>query len=173
MAYQLNPRFLGGLFKSFNSNVTCARPETNDIGDALSIGITVQQLLFYITLACLALTTISSSVLILQHAAHYIRPKEQRQHIRIAVLPVIYCILSLLSIHYYQDSIYLKPLSQVYEAVCVTAIFSLFIEYLCPEEDRRLAYFQNVVIEDKKGNVSPNGGIKWINVSPSPCPHIP
>lgn len=173
MAYHLNQRFLGGLFKSSNSSTTCARPETNDVGDVLPIGITVQGLLFYITLVCLGLTTISSFVLILQHATHYTKPKEQRQQIRIVVLPVIYSILSLLSIRFYQDSIYLKPLSQVYEAVCVTALFSLFIEYLCPEENLRLAYFQNVDIKDKKGNVLPNGGIKWINVGSNPCLHIP
>ncbi|KAL7932095.1 organic solute transporter Ostalpha domain-containing protein [Trichoderma chlorosporum] len=164
MAHHLDPRFLGGLFKSSNSNTSCARPETNDIGDVLPIGITVQELLFYTTLACLGVTTISSFVLILRHAAHYTKPKEQKQQIRIAVLPIVYSIISLLSIRFYQDSIYLKPLTQVYEAFCVTALFSLFIEYLCPEEDLRLAYFQNLRIEDKKGNALPNGGIRWINV---------
>lgn len=90
MAHHLDSRFLGGLFKSSDSSTTCARPEINDIGDVLPIGITVQELLFYATLVCLGLTTISSFMLILRHAGHYTKPKEQKQQIRIRLLAFVH-----------------------------------------------------------------------------------
>jgi hypothetical protein len=144
----------------------CLRPKPNEHGDKLSIGITFHQLAEYVTMGCLGITTISALVLIWRHLHHYTRPKEQRQNIRIIVMPVFFCIISLLSILFYEDSIYITPLLGVYEAFCIAALFLLFLELVCPNEGARSDYFSQLENKDKKGNIIPGGSGKWFNVCP-------
>ncbi|OCL13952.1 hypothetical protein AOQ84DRAFT_331864 [Glonium stellatum] len=156
----LQPR---GLFGSSDSNFTCSRPKPDEHGDLLSIGITFKSLMTYITTAALGLTTISALFLIWKHLHRYTTPKEQRQNVRIIAMPVFFSIISLLSIMFYVDSIYFKPLIDVYESFCVAALFLLYVEYVCPEEEMRPKYFNDLENKDKKGNIIPGGSLKWFN----------
>jgi hypothetical protein len=146
------------------SNFTCARPKSNDYGIPLSIGITFKSLMTYITALSVVLTAISTLVLVTKHLRHYTVPKEQRQIIRIILMPLFFGILAFLSVVFYEQSIYLKPITQAYEALCVSALFFLFLEYVCPDADKRAAYFSAVENKDKKGNVIPGGSLLWFNV---------
>jgi len=143
----------------------CLRPKPNEHGDKLSIGITFHQLAIYITMGCLGLSTISALLLTWKHLHRYTRPKEQRQNIRIIAMPVFFCAVSLVSIMFYDDSIYIVPIMGVYEAFCIAALFLLFLEFICPDEDAREKYFSNLENKDKKGNITPGGSRKWFNVS--------
>lgn len=143
----------------------CLRPKPNEHGDKLSIGITFHQLAIYMTMACLGLTTISAIWLIWKHLARYTRPKEQRQNIRIIAMPVFFCVVSLLSIQFYDDSIYITPIMGIYEGFCIAALFLLFLEFICPDEEARPKYFANLENKDKKGKITPGGSQKWFNVS--------
>lgn len=143
----------------------CLRPKPNEHGAKLSIGITFHELAKYMTLACLGLTTISALLLIWKHLHRYTRPKEQRQNIRIIAMPVFFCVVSLVSILFYDDSIYITPIMGVYEAFCIAALFLLFLEFICPDEEARPKYFSNLENKDKKGNIIPGGSRKWFNVS--------
>ncbi|KAL1970812.1 hypothetical protein VTN77DRAFT_2646 [Rasamsonia byssochlamydoides] len=147
-----------------SSNFTCARPLPDEHGEPLSIGITFKKLMIYTTFASLCLTLASTVLLIWKHLHWYTRPQEQRQHVRIIALPVFFCVVALLSVIFYQDSIYIKPLIEVYEAFCVAALFLLFIEYVCPEENKRATFFENLQYKDNEGNVILGGGLKWFNV---------
>ncbi|KAF2792802.1 hypothetical protein K505DRAFT_223449, partial [Melanomma pulvis-pyrius CBS 109.77] len=130
--------------------------------------ITFKTLMICITAICVCLTTISAITLASKHLRRYTVPKEQRQIVRIVSMPMFFAIVSLLSVLFYQQSIYLKPLMAAYEAFCVAGLFFLFLEYVCPEEEKRTAYFSAVENKDKKGNVIPGGSLLWFNVRNSP-----
>lgn len=163
MAHMLQVRGLFG--GTDNSNFTCARPKPDDHGELLSIGITFRWLMIYIIAAALGLTTLSALLLTWKHLHRYSRPREQRQNVRIIAMPVIFCIVCLLSVLFYSASIYIKPLIEVYEAFCVAALFLLYLEYVCPNEDERFTYFANLPAKDKKGNPLPGGSLQWYKVS--------
>ena len=148
-----------------NSTFVCLRPKPNEHGEKLSIGITFKQLAKYMTVVCLGLTTISALLLTWKHLHRYTRPKEQRQNVRIIFMPVFFCVISLLSIMFYVDSIYITPVMGVYEAFCIAALFLLFLEFICPDEEARPKYFSNLENKDKKGNVIPGGSRQWFNVN--------
>jgi len=118
----------------------------------------------YITAISFVFTAISALILGTKHLRHYTVPKEQRQIIRTVLMPLSFGIIAFLSVVFYEQSIYLKPIMQVYEALCVSALFFLFLEYVCPEADRRAAYFSAVEQKNKKGNVIPGGSLLWFNV---------
>ncbi|KAF2811324.1 uncharacterized protein BDZ99DRAFT_461417 [Mytilinidion resinicola] len=158
---ELLTRSLFGSDKS--SNFTCARPKPNEHGAKLSIGITAKSLMEYMAYACLGLTTASALFLIWKHLHRYTCPKEQRQNVRIIFMPVIFCALELLSIIFYSDSIYLSPLKETYQAFCIAALFLLYVEFVCPDEQMRDAYFNGVENKDRKGNVIPGGSLLWFN----------
>lgn len=152
------------LFGGSDSNFTCARPIPNQHGDPLSIGITAKSLMTYIAYACLGLTTLSALFLIWKHLHRYTAPKEQRQNIRVIFMPVFMCIIELLSILFYEDSIYLSPIKELYEAFCIAALFLLFVEYVCPDEQTRPTFFNELENRDRKGKVTPGGSLLWFNV---------
>jgi hypothetical protein len=148
-----------------SSNFTCAKPIPNQHGDPLFGGVTFRNLMLYITAPCLGITTCSALFLIWKHLHRYTKPEEQRQNVRIIFMPVVFGIISLLSILFYEDSIYFKPLNEVYQAFCIAAIFLLYVEYVCPDVAQRPEFFSNVENKDKKGNTIPGGSLLWFNVS--------
>ena len=50
-------------------------------------------------------------------------------------MPVFFGIIALLSILFYLDLTYFKPLIEVYEFFRVAALFFLYMEYVCPNEE--------------------------------------
>lgn len=52
-------------------------------------------------------------------------------------MTVFFGIIALLSILFYLDSIYFKPLIEVCESFRVAALFFLYVEYVCPNEEMR------------------------------------
>ncbi len=74
----------------------------------------------------------------------------------------------MLSIIFYTDSIYIRPLMDVYEAFCIACLFLLYLEFLVPDPEQRTKYFSDLENKDKKGNVTPGGSLKWYNVRVSP-----
>ncbi|KAK5048174.1 hypothetical protein LTR84_005844 [Exophiala bonariae] len=133
--------------KGTDGKFVCLRPKPNEHGEKLLIGISFHQLAEYVTMGCLGLATVSALVLIWRHLHHYTRPKEQRQNIRIIIMPVYFCVVSLLSILFYEDSIYITPL----------------LELVCPDEGARPEYFSQLENKDKKGNIITGGSGKWFN----------
>jgi hypothetical protein len=156
-----------GLFGG-HSNFTCERPKPNEHGKDLSIGISFKTLMFYICAACLGITTLSSIFLIWKHLHRYTHPKEQRQNVRIIFMPVVFCAVSLLSVQFYSASIYLQPLTEVYEAFCIAAVFLLYIEYVCPDVEARPKFFANLPSNNNKKPLAPGEGLKWYNVRSLP-----
>jgi hypothetical protein len=66
------------------------------------------------------------------HLHRYSAPKEQRQIIRIAFAPFIFAIVSLAEISNYSIARYIDPISSFYEAICLCALFLLYIQFSAP-----------------------------------------
>ncbi|KAL7933061.1 organic solute transporter Ostalpha domain-containing protein [Trichoderma chlorosporum] len=81
---------------------SCARPTVGDNGDVLSIGITTHTLLKILSAVFLSLTLLNSIIHITRHLARYTAPSQQRQIIRIILVPTVFAIFSFLSILFYQ-----------------------------------------------------------------------
>ncbi|KDR71551.1 hypothetical protein GALMADRAFT_253889 [Galerina marginata CBS 339.88] len=79
---------------------------------------------------CAALTTIISTISILQHCRSYTDPRQQRQILRILYMPPIYAIISFCSYRFYRDYTYYSFIEVAYEAVTLSAFLLLIIEYV-------------------------------------------
>lgn len=110
-------------------NSTCPAPISDAEAKPLSIGITTQRLLTYISIPCAAISSIACLYLIFKHLHRYTRPAEQRQIVRLIFTPVIYSILSLLSLLFYDAHEYIEPLPELYEAFALACLFVLFAHY--------------------------------------------
>ena len=71
------------------------------------------------------------------HLLSYRVPKEQRQIIQLVAVPLIYAVISLLQIYFYDASEYLRPLADLYEAFAEASILILFLHFLEPESGHR------------------------------------
>lgn len=120
------------LFARADDEDSCARPTTDDNGDVLSIGITTHTLLKILSAVFLGLTVLNSIIHITRHLTRYTAPIQQRQIIRIILVPTVFAIFSFLSVLFYQTSIYLRPLAEIYESIAIPAIFILYVHYVFP-----------------------------------------
>jgi hypothetical protein len=143
---------------------SCQMPRLHEKPADLSIGITVQALFTYIALACLALTMANAIFLISRHLHRYTVPKEQKHCVRIIALPMIFCIIATICIHFDTKAIYIEPILDVYEALCVAGLFILFVEFIAPDESSRDAFFDKQPLKDKKGNVIGDSSLHWYRV---------
>jgi len=135
-----------------------------------------QTLLLYISAGLTGVTALLCLLLAFRHLACYIRPREQRQILRIAFLPVVFTALSCLSVYSYEASQYLGPARDLYEPVALAAIFLLFVEFAAPDLDTRERYFyelenkvpaegQSRFSRNKIYNIIPGGSLRWYQVN--------
>lgn len=72
-----------------------------------------------------------------RHLRTYTCPVEQRQIVRIIFTPFFFSLFYWLSICWYSASFYLEPIANLYEMICMVAVFLMFIAFLVPgAEDR-------------------------------------
>lgn len=81
---------------------------------------------------CTAITLVSSVALVAMHLYRYCAPREQRQIIRIAFAPFVFALISLAEIYNYSIARYIDPISSFYEAICLCALFLLYIQFAAP-----------------------------------------
>ena len=133
----------------------------------------LQWLLFYMASGFAVVSVSGGLLLAFRHLKCYVRPREQRQIVRIAWYPVIFAILNAFMIYDYGISIYLDPLSGLYEPIALTSLFLLFVEFSEPVVDNREHYFrtlQNYKIKSKLFGKRtyepiPGGCGRWFQVS--------
>ena len=155
------------LFDSKDDDFVCAKPIAGQEGapfNGKEGGLTAHRLMIYISSASLALAIISWLLLTWKHLHNYTVPKEQRQIIRMVFLPVFLAVMALFSVIWYDDSIYIMPIGEVYEAFTIVAAFLLLLEFVCPDEASREHFFSQVENRGKKGVVIPGGSLKWFKV---------
>ena len=76
------------------------------------------------------LCTTPSSVPYLSRSIDYYRPLQQRQIIRILLLPPVFATISFFSYRYFRDYTYYRLAETVYEALAVSAFLMLLIQYV-------------------------------------------
>jgi hypothetical protein len=132
-----------------------------------------------VTSAALTILTILICLLLsLLHVRYYTNPPEQRQLIRIIIVPAVFAIFSFFGLWFYNASNYLIPVADFYECFALVAIFYYIISVVTPNEDddQRLAFFSQLENRAKDGSVIPGGSLQWFSVStlhPEQHPVIP
>lgn len=76
------------------------------------------------------LTIIISAYSVLQHARHYHRPNEQRQIIRIILMPPVYAVISFFGYRFFRAYTYYSLVETVYEAFAIGAFLFLLVQYI-------------------------------------------
>ncbi|KAI8459772.1 organic solute transporter Ostalpha-domain-containing protein [Phakopsora pachyrhizi] len=76
------------------------------------------------------LTTIISFFNVVMHARYYHRPSQQRQIIRIILMPVVYAIISFFSYRFFRSYTYYSLVETVYEAFAIAAFLFLLVQYI-------------------------------------------
>ena len=159
---------MGYSFAGYHVNGTCPLP--NHAADYLIDGrtiagsLTFQHLIGIFGLVCLGLTIFLTLWLIFKHLHRYTEPNEQRQIIRLIFTPIVFALFSSLSIWFYPASLYLAPISTLYEAFALAALFLLFVQYLAPDSATREAYFHSLDNYNVKGQSLQGGSLKWLRL---------
>ncbi|KAJ9302767.1 hypothetical protein DTO271G3_141 [Paecilomyces variotii] len=92
-----------------------------------------------------ALFAISISlILIMCHATHYSKPREQRHIIRILLMIPIYSAVAFLSFLYYRQAVYFEVLGDCYEAFTISSFFALLCHYIAPDLHSQKEYFRGI-----------------------------
>lgn len=85
---------------------------------------------------------------------------------RIIALVPSYTVINILCISFPNAAVYLTPLLEILQALCLASYFVLLCEYISPHTQGRDAFFARIEIEDKEapdGKVNDN--VKWFKVS--------
>ncbi|OMP89290.1 Transmembrane protein 184-like protein [Diplodia seriata] len=115
-----------------------------------------------------------------RHASHYTKPDEQKQIIRILLMPPIYAAVSMLSIHYYTKHVYFEVMRDCYEAFAISSFFTLLCNYITPDLHDQKAFFRTITPnnwvwpitwcqkctggETKGWLRKPASGLTWFNI---------
>ncbi|KAL1851178.1 hypothetical protein Plec18170_006502 [Paecilomyces lecythidis] len=83
-------------------------------------------------------------ILIMCHATHYSKPREQRHIIRILLMIPIYSTVAFLSFLYYREAVYFEVLGDCYEAFTISAFFTLLCHYIAPDLHSQKEYFRGI-----------------------------
>ncbi|KAI1325513.1 organic solute transporter Ostalpha-domain-containing protein [Xylariaceae sp. FL0255] len=156
-------------------NATCPLPvseiEAASIPEKPIFGdITFQTLQFYISLGFTAIVIATFLYSSISHLCCYVRPREQRQIIRILFYNVVVAVVSTFSIFNYKAYPYLWPVEGLYEPISLGAIFFLFVEFAAPDPETREEYFNSLDNQRQKGGrfqlkkawtFVPGGSLRW------------
>lgn len=84
---------------------------------------------------------------------------------RVISLVPLYAIVNLLCVCFPQAQVYLDPILELIQALCLASYFMLLCEYISPHNEGRDGFFSQIQIEDKKaeGGVVQDG-VKWFSV---------
>ncbi|KAI1260590.1 organic solute transporter Ostalpha-domain-containing protein [Xylariaceae sp. FL1019] len=155
-------------------NATCPLPNDEIAGGAAEspiVGnVTFQKLLFYISIVFTGLAVLSCLSIAITHLRCYVRPREQRQVLRILFYPVFLAVTSSFSILDYEAYLYLWPAAGLYEPISLAAIFFLFVEFAAPDATTREQYFNSLDGKRQKGGrfqlkkawtIVAGGSLRW------------
>ncbi|MBW0524977.1 hypothetical protein O181_064692 [Austropuccinia psidii MF-1] len=76
------------------------------------------------------MTIIISTYNLIKHAQHYHRPAEQRQIMRIILMPPVYAVISFFSYRFFRSYTYYSLIETVYEAFAIAAFLFLLVQYI-------------------------------------------
>ncbi|KAF3767465.1 DUF300-domain-containing protein, partial [Cryphonectria parasitica EP155] len=106
--------------------------------------LTFHQLAILISAAAGLGSFMLSFFLIYMHAAHYTKPAEQRNIIRILFMIPIYAASNFLQLYFYHHAVYYSVISDCYEAFAIAAFFSLMCQYVAPNLHEQKQFFRQL-----------------------------
>lgn len=109
---------------------------------AIAGSLTFHQLALIIAAASTLVAIVMSFYLIMMHALHYTKPREQKHIIRILFMVPIYASASFLSLRFYWHAIYFQVISDCYEAFAISSFFALLCHYMAPDLHEQKEYFR-------------------------------
>ncbi|KAM3434357.1 hypothetical protein NHJ13734_006047 [Beauveria thailandica] len=125
-------------------------------------GLTFQQFNRILAGACTALACLVSFIHIWRHATHLSVPRQQVKVMRVIALVPLYAIVNLLCICFPQAQVYLDPILELIQALCLASYFMLLCEYISPHNEGRDGFFSQIEIKDKKAEGGlVQDGVKW------------
>lgn len=112
--------------------------------------------------ACTVIACLVSFYHLFNHATHLSLPRQQVKVMRVVALVPLYSIINLLCICFPTAWVYITPVLDLFQSLCLASYLLLLCEYLSPDRDGRDAFFARIEIEDKKaegGKVQDT--VKW------------
>ena len=140
-------------------------PSSSAVGVAVAGSLTFKHLISIIGLVCTVVTVVLCLTLCVTHLRRYTVPNEQRQILRIIVVPAVFSIFGVISVHSYSAGPYLAPFANLYEAWALVSLFLLFVNYVAPDPLMRATFFDNFANVTKQGQSKPGGSLRWFEVS--------
>jgi hypothetical protein len=157
-----------GLFHHHSSTSTVCDPlpDADYYAEPIAGSWTFHKIITVTGGALTILTTLICLFLCVLHLRYYTNPPEQRQLIRIIIVPAVFAIFSFFGLWFYDASNYLIPIADFYECFALVAIFYYIISVVTPNEDnnQRLEFFDQLENKAKDGSVIPGGSLKWFSV---------
>ncbi|KAM0803806.1 organic solute transporter Ostalpha-domain-containing protein [Usnea florida] len=134
--------------------------------DAYAGGYTYQQIILIISAVATTLCLIFSVSLASVHLSTWVKPKEQKQLVRIIIFPPIAGAFNLFSLWFYDASWILEPFPELYECFALVAMFYLLVLYVAPHESHREDFFLNLerygVFKNKPKH--DRGSLRWFRL---------
>ncbi|KAI5476847.1 hypothetical protein MNV49_007143 [Pseudohyphozyma bogoriensis] len=126
------------------TTTTCPEADTSAVDESkfLSGGLNwdAHRVGWAIAGGCAVLTTLTGGVNVWRHARNYRKPLEQRQTIRILLMPIVFAIISFLGYRWFREFVYFEFVRDTYEAFTLAAFLCLMLSILSesPVEQREL-----------------------------------
>jgi hypothetical protein len=98
----------------------------------------------------------------ISHLANFTTPHQQRQLVRVVIVPAVFAIFSILGLCFYRESNYVVAIADFYEIYALVGFFYYLISVVAPDESTRLEFFQQLGVIEKDGSRQP--GLKWLYV---------
>ncbi|KAF8861564.1 hypothetical protein BDZ45DRAFT_740340 [Acephala macrosclerotiorum] len=128
---------------SSKSNHTCPNKSLADPPqEAFAGSLSFHQVAVLISAACTVISCLLCFFLIFRHATRYAVPKEQKQIIRMIFILPVFAVSALLSVAFNDASIYIQPLTTLYESFALSAFFLLLLAFVQEDDEERQAFFQ-------------------------------
>lgn len=108
-----------------------------------------------ISATCTILASLLGLILAVSHLTKYTKRDEQRQLVRIAVVPAIISVFCFFGVWFNSTSGFLKPIGEYYESVALIAVFLLFLTFATPIQERGQSIFGNIEnLQERNGGAS-------------------
>ncbi|TGZ78344.1 DUF300-domain-containing protein [Ascodesmis nigricans] len=144
--------------------------------DKVAGQLTFHQLGLVICAICTLIACVVSFFLMFKHVTNYTAPKEQRQILRILLLPPVYTLITLFSYVWHWHAVYFHVVRNCYEVFALASFFTLMCQYIAPELSHQKEYFATMPAKSwpwpaswfnacLKGKLRPpRNGLKWFNI---------
>ena len=82
---------------------------------------------------------------------------------------MLFVIYNFFSVWFNRAAGYLEPVSLLYEALALVALFHLYVEYVSPNKTYREQYYDDLERQTRSGKAKHGkGSLRWFHVSPLP-----